>query len=753
MADLQFPNYANTLYLTSHANYFRNRAQLEQQQAQREQDAQQYIDPALQGDPTAFAKLAANNPTAGNAVALTLSRLQAQHLAKVKAANDFAMSAGMGIMNADPSQRPQLYQQVRQQAQSQGYDTSSWPQNYDEGWTRFQIGRAQSAKDYFDRQASMPQPTVPRGGASGTGMPAPSPAPQGPVSIPQASMPQAQKMTGYLTSKYGLSPVAAAGVVGGLYQESQFNPNAVGDGGTSVGLAQWHNDRAQGLTQFAQSQGRNPADPQTQLDYLMTEMRNGDFGAQRAYAMLKTARTPEEATTAMMHFFRPAGYTPANPQGGNGYAQRLQYTQSLLGGPQIEQGDTNTNTPGLPPAVSGPQVATPPGTQVAGGPAVPAAPAAPQSALPQDPNDPRAHGGVMMGIKGVPVMKDGMQLYQMPDGTLQWYKQQQNRNPTPPTGMRYKPDGSLELIPGYAQAQAQAYNAKYGGGIPAEIANLHGDDFRGTDYWNTQTGDVRNNVAGLLDGSIPVSTLSKRGMGENSINHLTALAKQIDPSWSPNEGEQGKRFAASLVGNGQNAQNVVAMNVAPRHAADLVQLTDAIKQNNPQMVQGIINGLKNQFGDTAVPNMVAARNLVAIEFLKAAVGPGSLNVPLEQDFIKSISTAGTADQVRSIVAGYVDKAMERGRVLQETAKIYNIPQSQIIHPETQKYLDFLQGKKVDGMPTPKAPEPSLWDRMFGGSSGTAAPQQGAQRLSPEDAAKLPKGTPFIGLDGIPRVRQ
>ncbi len=37
-------------------------------------------------------------------------------------------------------------------------------------------------------------------------------------------------------------------------------------------------------------------------------------------------------------------------------------------------------------------------------------------------------------------------------------------------------------------------------------------------------------------------------------------------------GEQGKRFAASLVGNGQNAQNVVAMNVVPLHAADLVKL-------------------------------------------------------------------------------------------------------------------------------------------------------------------------------------
>jgi hypothetical protein len=29
---------------------------------------------------------------------------------------------------------------------------------------------------------------------------------------------------------------------------------------------------------------------------------------------------------------------------------------------------------------------------------------------------------------------------------------------------------------------------------------------------------------------------------------------------------------------------------------------------------------------------------------------------------------------------------------------------------------------------------------------------GQQRLSPEEAAKLPSGTPFVGLDGQPRVR-
>lgn len=40
------------------------------------------------------------------------------------------------------------------------------------------------------------------------------------------------------------------------------------------------------------------------------------------------------------------------------------------------------------------------------------------------------------------------------------------------------------------------------------------------------------------------------------------------------------------------------------------------------------------------------------------------------------------------------------------------------------------------------------------SASGAAPAGGQQRrLSPEEAARLPSGTPFIGLDGVPRVRQ
>lgn len=165
---------------------------------------------------------------------------------------------------------------------------------------------------------------------------------------------QGQAKVDYLVKNHNLSPLAASTVVGNLYQESGFNPAAVGDSGTAYGLGQWRGDRQTGLINFAKAQGKPPTDPNVQLDYLVSEMKGGDMGAQRAYALLQQAKTPQDATEAMMHFFRPAGYTPANPTAGHGFQNRVQYAQALLpNGQPVAQGEGGP--PGSPADAASPQ--------------------------------------------------------------------------------------------------------------------------------------------------------------------------------------------------------------------------------------------------------------------------------------------------------------------------------------------------------------------------------------------------------------
>jgi hypothetical protein len=152
-------------------------------------------------------------------------------------------------------------------------------------------------------------------------------------SVPSADLATTGKpMVDYLMAQHGLSPIASAALIGNLGWESPgFNTSQRHDGGRGFGLAGWDPSRTAGLQAFAAAQKKPITDPQVQIDYAVHEMKSGtDMGAARAWAMLQGATTPEQANAAIMHFFRPQGYTPANPTGGHGFSGRVANTRALL---------------------------------------------------------------------------------------------------------------------------------------------------------------------------------------------------------------------------------------------------------------------------------------------------------------------------------------------------------------------------------------------------------------------------------------
>lgn len=81
-----------------------------------------------------------------------------------------------------------------------------------------------------------------------------------------------KSMWNYLVNA-GCSKACAAGIMGNIEAESSFNLAAVGDGGTSFGLCQWHNDRGTAMKNFCASHGGNWESNQNgQLGYLMKEL-------------------------------------------------------------------------------------------------------------------------------------------------------------------------------------------------------------------------------------------------------------------------------------------------------------------------------------------------------------------------------------------------------------------------------------------------------------------------------------------------
>ena len=76
--------------------------------------------------------------------------------------------------------------------------------------------------------------------------------------------------------KAGYSPIATAGVMGNIKHESGFVFDSI-EAGNSIGygLVQWSFGRRTALENFAASRGKNKADPEIQLEFLLAELTPG----------------------------------------------------------------------------------------------------------------------------------------------------------------------------------------------------------------------------------------------------------------------------------------------------------------------------------------------------------------------------------------------------------------------------------------------------------------------------------------------
>lgn len=140
---------------------------------------------------------------------------------------------------------------------------------------------------------------------------------------------RAQYAVAYL-QRLGWSPVQAAAIVGHLQQESGRNLSTTirGDGGHSVGIAQWHRERGRNLKNWASRQGLDWTDLDTQLQFLDHELKTTE---RAAGARLRASTDIYSAAAAFGGFERPQGYSASNPERMHGWRNRLSNAQALAG--------------------------------------------------------------------------------------------------------------------------------------------------------------------------------------------------------------------------------------------------------------------------------------------------------------------------------------------------------------------------------------------------------------------------------------
>lgn len=123
----------------------------------------------------------------------------------------------------------------------------------------------------------------------------------------------------------GLTPVAAAGIIGNLMQESstQLKPTAFNKSEGAFGIAQWRGERREGLNKFAADRENFSTDFQSQLEFVYHELETTH---RKALEGLNSATDLEQATTAFNSLYERSADRAGTP----GFTNRLNYASMVF---------------------------------------------------------------------------------------------------------------------------------------------------------------------------------------------------------------------------------------------------------------------------------------------------------------------------------------------------------------------------------------------------------------------------------------
>lgn len=110
----------------------------------------------------------------------------------------------------------------------------------------------------------------------------------------------------------GIPAHVTAGIIANFAHESGGDPEAVGDNGSSIGLPQWHAERATAFMDFAEKHGLSVKDPGVQIDYVLRELATSERGALEELA--KTTSPAQAADVFQRRFERPKVIDPARSE-------------------------------------------------------------------------------------------------------------------------------------------------------------------------------------------------------------------------------------------------------------------------------------------------------------------------------------------------------------------------------------------------------------------------------------------------------
>jgi len=435
---LQFPDIGNALATgmqLRNANIQGEREQEQLNMLRRRSALGPDVQAAITGDSKALGRVAAVDPDYALKLGPIMETMGAKERTKLQAGADFTYKAANAVLQADPADRPAVYRQMIAQGAALGHDLSKLPQEYTpqlDGQLRSWRQMAIPVLDQWKVEQDRPQPMVGGGGAP-TGAPAPGGG-GGPYGGAIANI----ESSGAPNGGYGAVGPAAnekGNRAYGKYQVMDFN------------VGPW----TQEILGKAMTPQEFAASPQAQ-DAVFA----GKFGQ-----YVRKYGSPQAAARAW--FAGEGGMSNPNATDVNGMSV-ANYERKFSAALPPGGGQAAPGVPGpvASPVPSPPGFTPPPTAQMPGPPTGLIPPGPPPAQMPNGmpPQIAQGSGGDgsgnpvppvdqgltrglklppgarMMGIKGVPVVKDGNVLIVHPDGTQDWLPlpPRKEPGPQPPAG-------------------------------------------------------------------------------------------------------------------------------------------------------------------------------------------------------------------------------------------------------------------------------------------------------------------------------
>jgi hypothetical protein len=288
------------------------------------------------------------------------------------------------------------------------------------------------------------------------------------------------------------------------------------------------------------------------------------------------------------------------------------------------------------------------------------------------------------------------------------------------------------------------------GAAPAVDPNLHGAEFM-----STLDPGMQTQVQGVIDGRVayPSGMLLRTPYGQK----LAASVTQADPTFESGNATARTKAQADLASHVPNSMggSTNSLNTALGHVDLLSKDAAALSNRGFTPWNTVANASQSVMGDPHLTNFNQDMTKVGEELTRVYRGAGGNEADIQRELNNLSSSSSPAQfqgglgRIAELVKSKIDaNQYQYDSVMGPMAKPH-----QLITKQAQDVVDRLTGAAGlggGGQPSGAGASPAGGQP---GVAGGASPASGAgQKLSPQDAAKLPSGTPFVGLDGISRVK-